>query len=370
MRSSTGYQRGTRTGFTTGACAAAAARAAVTGLRQGVVPERVAVVLPNGQTVTFSVSEGFCGPTLAECVVIKDAGDDPDCTHGARLTARVQLVPDQARVIHLRGGEGVGIVTRPGLGTPVGEAAINPTPRTNIIQNVREAAGHLLETSGLEVVIAIPGGEQLARRTLNGRLGIEGGLSILGTSGIVYPYSTAAYKESVRQSVRAAAAMGLTTVVLTTGRRTERFARGILTDLSESAFIQMGDFVGAALESVAAVGMPRVVVAAMAGKLAKMGQGVDNTHAHKVSLDMARVATLAAAAGAGPDELAQIRTGITVRHAADVLTGRGLAVPFYQQLVAGVATVMRQRLTASIRVEVLAFDAEGALLAQWPVPAS
>ncbi|MBF0176560.1 MAG: cobalt-precorrin-5B (C(1))-methyltransferase [Magnetococcales bacterium] len=361
-------QRGKRTGFTTGACAAAAARAAITSLRNGTVPQQVAVLLPNGAVVTFAVAEGSCTPTTARCVVIKDAGDDPDCTHGARLTAVVQRLPDPIGAVMLRGGEGVGVVTRPGLGTPVGEPAINPTPRANILENIRAAAGTILEQAGLEVTLSIPGGEELARRTLNARLGITGGLSILGTTGIVYPYSTAAYKEAVRQSVHAAAAMGLPAVVLTTGRRTERFARGILVDLPESAFIQMGDFVGAALESVAATGMPQVIVAAMAGKLAKIGQGVANTHAHKVPLDMERVAYLAATVGAGAAELEQIRTGITVRHAADILAKKGLTPVFYQRLVSDVITALYQRLPPSTRLEVLAFDAEGLLLAHIKAP--
>ncbi|MBF0626462.1 MAG: cobalamin biosynthesis protein CbiD, partial [Magnetococcales bacterium] len=287
---------------------------------------------------------------------------DPDITHGALLQARVGPGPATPGTIILEGGPGVGRVTRPGLGLAVGGPAINPVPRRNIDANLREVAGDWLRTRGLAVTLTIADGERLARRTLNPRLGITGGLSILGTSGIVYPYSTAAYKEAVRQSIASAAAMGLTGIVLTTGRRTERFARQRLPDWPVEAFVQMGDFVGAALEGVAAAGFRQVVVAAMAGKLAKIGQGVANTHAHKVPVDMERVARLAREAGADDAEAGRIARGVTVRHAAEVLAERGLAQAFYRRLVAGVEAAVVARVGSACAVNVLAFDDNGILL--------
>ncbi|MBF0283805.1 MAG: cobalt-precorrin-5B (C(1))-methyltransferase [Magnetococcales bacterium] len=356
-------RRGGRSGFTTGACAAAAARAAALGVIQGRIPESVETLLPNGQTVIFAVAESTRSEAWSEAVVIKDAGDDPDCTHGARMTARVRPLPGAAGEIRLEGGEGVGRVTRPGLGLPVGLAAINPVPRSNIADNLRAAAGAWLDAHGLEATLSIPGGEALARKTLNPRLGIVGGLSILGTSGIVHPYSTAAYKAAVRQSIEAAAALGVETLVLTTGRRTERFAMARLPELPEYCFIQMGDFIGAALASVAAAVIPRVVVAAMPGKLAKIGQGLDNTHARKGAVDLAAVAEAASRAGGGEETVRQAGEGVTVRHAVDLLAEQGLREAFAAELAQRALAAVKKRLPPSLHVEIWAFDFEGTLLA-------
>ena len=208
-------RRGLRTGFTTGACAAAAARAAVVGLITGRVPEQIVCLLPNGQWASFAVSNGRLEKGLAHAVVVKDAGDDPDCTNGAHLTADIRPLPQAPGEVRLQGGPGIGTVTLPGLGLTVGGPAINPVPRRNIEDNVRAAAGHWLAAQGLEVTISVPGGDQMALKTLNPRLGILGGISILGTSGIVRPYSTASFRASVVQGIEVAAAQGQDKVVLT-----------------------------------------------------------------------------------------------------------------------------------------------------------
>ncbi|MEO5340100.1 MAG: cobalt-precorrin-5B (C(1))-methyltransferase [Magnetococcus sp. MYC-9] len=361
-------RRGQRTGFTTGACAAAAARAATLGLIHGQIPDLVEVLLPNGQWVRFPVAEGEAGNGWAQAVVIKDAGDDPDCTHGARLTARVQPLPDKPGEIAVLGGDGVGLVTRPGLGLPLGEAAINPVPRRSIAGNVQAVADRWLAESGLEIRISVPGGVEMARHTLNPRLGIVGGISILGTSGIVHPYSTSAFKAAIGQSIQAAAAQGVSTLVLTTGRRSERFAMTARPDLPEYAFVQMGDFVGAALAGVATAAIPALVVAAMVGKLAKIGQGLTNTHAHKESVDMAWIARLARQIG-GREELCQrIRSGVTVRFAAESLAEQGLEQAFIQALLRSAAQAIQPRLPATTHLTLLAFDFEGNRLDAWQTP--
>ena len=175
--------KGTRKGFTTGACSAAAARAAAIGLVTGQVPEQIESMLPNGQRVTFTVAEGCCDAKHAHAVVIKDAGDDPDCTDKAHLTADLELLPELKNEIVLAGGEGVGTITMRGLGLEVDGPAINPVPRKNIQDNIREVAGQLLQQQGLKVTISVPGGVEMAKKTLNNRLGIIGGISILGTTG-------------------------------------------------------------------------------------------------------------------------------------------------------------------------------------------
>ncbi|HRF04515.1 cobalt-precorrin-5B (C(1))-methyltransferase CbiD, partial [Accumulibacter sp.] len=220
-KSATRRQRGNRTGFSTGACSAAAARAATIGLLTGQVPEHVLCRLPNGQEVCFAVIDaGIVGEGLLRRVcaaIVKDAGDDPDVTHGAHLTAAVQRLPQRAGEIELCGGPGLGTVTREGLGLTLGGPAINPVPQRNIRDNVRAVAGELLEHDGLRVTISVPGGEEMASKTLNARLGILGGISILGTTGIVRPYSTAAFRASVVQGVEVAARQGQRSVVFTTG---------------------------------------------------------------------------------------------------------------------------------------------------------
>lgn len=211
--------RGTRTGFTTGACAAAAARAAAQGLETGQVPDAMESLLPNGQRVRFDVHDRRCDAHSAHAMVVKFAGDDPDCTDGAHLTVDLRLLPGKAGEIAFVAGDGVGTVTLPGLGLAVGGPAINPVPRQNIADNLREAAPRLLTQHGLEVTVSVPGGQEMAKKTTNARLGILGGISILGTTGIVKPYSTAAWRASVVQGIQVAATLDHGVVALTTGGR-------------------------------------------------------------------------------------------------------------------------------------------------------
>ncbi|MBF0444958.1 MAG: cobalt-precorrin-5B (C(1))-methyltransferase [Magnetococcales bacterium] len=358
-------KKGTRTGFTTGACAAAAGAAATKALATKQIPKTINTLLPNGQTVSFKVEECSLEEKTASAMVIKDAGDDPDCTNGAYLTAVVEIISDKPETVTVHGGDGVGRVTRLGIGLPVGAPAINPIPRANIIENVRREGADILPSYGLKVTISVPDGKKMAKKTLNHRLGIIDGISILGTGGIVYPYSTSAYKASIQQSVKVASETGTDTLVFTTGRRTERYAMEQKPELPEYAFIQMGDFFAAAMESADKNKISRVIVAAMAGKLAKIGQGMDNTHAHKNRLDMDRVAAIAKKAGGSTDICNTIAKTITVSHAAELLKEQGLERQFYQLLVKDVANSMSKRLKNSTKIEVMAFGLSGITLANW-----
>ena len=356
-------RRGLRTGYTTGACAAAAARAATEALVSGHVPENVDCLLPNGQTVRFVVAAGLLTGKWpnreAETVVIKDAGDDPDCTHGAHLTAKVRLLPEAHGEVRLLGGPGVGTVTQPGLGLEVGGPAINPVPRRNITANVRAAAGELLAAKGLEVTISVPGGEALARKTLNPRLGILGGISILGTSGIVRPYSTAAFRASVVQGIEVAAAQGQDTIVLTTGGRTEKFVMRALPALPPVCFVQMGDFTGAALDAAARLGIRQVVIGCMVGKLAKMAQGETMTHARRAEVDRDLLAEVARDCGAPAELCADIRRAETARYAAERLAELGLASAFHQALAQRLIGTLAARYPGQFDLRVLVCDFEG-----------
>ena len=352
--------RGDRTGFTTGANAAAAATAATLGLIEGRVPESVDCLLPNGQRVVFAICQGQVAGELAQAVSIKDAGDDPDATQGAHLTALVRRLPGGAGAVLLRGGAGVGVVTRPGWGLEVGSAAINPVPRRNIAENVRAAGAALLAAGdGLEVTIAVPGGEAMARKTLNARLGILGGISILGTTGIVRPYSTAAFRAALVQAVRVAAFQGQTTVVFTTGGRTEKGAMAALPGLAEVCFVQMGDFVKAAFTSAIKLRMRHLIVGAMVGKLTKMAQGLAVTHAWRAPLDRDLIAAVAAEVGAPPELVAQIRVAATARFAAERLEALGLAVPLHRVLALRALESLRRCYPGPYRLTLLACDFAG-----------
>jgi len=273
---------GLRTGWTTGTCASAAVKAAAISLVTGTSPAEVEVGLPGGRRVTFAVEAD--GPW--RCVVVKDAGDDPDCTDGARITADVA----EADTTSLITGPGVGTVTKPGLGLAVGAPAINPVPRRMIAAAIAEVTA-----APLAVTFSVPGGVDMAGKTSNARLGIVGGISILGTTGIVRPFSTAAYRASVTQQIDVAAAQGESEVVLATGSRSERAAMRLRPDLPEVCFVEVGDFTGTALRRAAGDGIARVTLVAMAGKITKLAAGVMMTHFHRSQVDGELLASVARA---------------------------------------------------------------------------
>jgi cobalt-precorrin-5B (C1)-methyltransferase len=359
-----GAPRGSRTGFTTGACSAAAARAAVMGLVTGQVPDTVECLLPNGNLVRFAVQDGRVQGSTAHAMVIKDAGDDPDCTDKAHLTADVRLIPAQPGQVLLAGGVGVGMVTMPGLGLTVGGPAINPVPRRNIEANVRAAGSTLLDEAGLEVTISVPQGEQMAKKTTNARLGILGGISILGTTGIVKPYSTAAYRASVVQGVHVAGTLPQGVVVLTTGGRTEKFVMQELPQLPEAAFVQMGDFLRYALGAAVKAGLKQVVIGGMVGKLTKIAQGETITHAGRADVDTGLLADLAAELGASAEVCDDIRSAKTARYAGERMDALGLGAAFHTALAQRVVATLRARYPDQFDLKVLVCDFDGHKIAE------
>ncbi|MBC7375007.1 MAG: cobalt-precorrin-5B (C(1))-methyltransferase, partial [Frankiales bacterium] len=255
-----------RSGWTTGTCSAAAAKAATTALLTQQAQTSVDVVLPEERLVSFAVERCDVSPDSAEAVVVKDAGDDPDVTHGAHLTATVRWLGQPG--LQLDGGVGVGVVTKAGLGLEVGGPAINPVPREMIRENIGAVVD--LDKYGVRVTISVPDGELRAKKTTNARLGILGGISILGTTGIVRPFSTESWRASVVQAVSVMAAQGEPTLVLATGGRTEKAAIVMLPTLPEVCFVEVGDFTGAALRKAVEEGLTDVVFVGMAGKLTKL----------------------------------------------------------------------------------------------------
>ncbi len=281
-----------RTGYTTGACASAAAKAAWLALLAGRFPETVCITLPGGERPEFPLALAEMGEEVARAGIVKDAGDDPDVTHGALIIARVRPLPKGSGTV-FRAGEGVGTVTLPGLPLPVGEPAINPGPRLMIREALTEAlveAGRDAEGDlDVEVTISIPGGEKLAERTMNARLGIIGGLSVLGTTGIVRPYSCAAWIAAIREGVDVARALGLPHIVGATGRTSERAAAKHF-DLPQQALVDMGDFAGGLLKYVRAHPVERLTIAGGPAKLAKLGHGALDLHSKRSTVDMAALA--------------------------------------------------------------------------------
>jgi cobalt-precorrin-5B (C1)-methyltransferase len=312
-----------RSGYTTGACAAAAAKAALVALLTQRAGDEVAIRLPGGQDVVFELHSCAFAASEGSASVIKDAGDDPDVTHGAEICAKVTW--SDAPGITFRRGVGVGLVTKKGLPVPPGEPAINPAPRQLIAETVREV---LLEAGQAEralvVEISVPSGEELARKTFNPRLGIVGGISILGTTGIVVPYSTSAWLASVVQGIDVAHAQGLTHLVLAVGERGERFARR-LVPVAEEAYVQVGPFFGDCLKHCAKVGIERVSLVAMVGKLAKFAAGHESVHSTAAAQDFAFLAEIAVEAGANEELAARIRQANTAQEAAELIVAAGLA---------------------------------------------
>lgn len=353
-------RRGMRTGFTTGSCAAAAAQAATTYLLTGSVPTSATVRLPSGRDATFEVHASAVGDgpdgRWARCSVLKDAGDDPDVTHGAEIVARVWAMPHGLTLLR---GSGVGTVTRPGLGLEVGGPAINPVPRRMIVDEVTRAMGTL---PGVAVEISVPGGEELAKRTLNGRLGIIGGISILGTTGIVRPYSTAAWRASVGQAIDVAAANGIESIALTTGGRSERFTQQRLA-WPELAFVEMGEFTGYALKQAERDHMRHVVLGGMVGKFSKIAAGHMMTHVAGNQVDPGYLADLAAIAGADAATIEAMRRANTARHVQEIAIERGVH-RLFDVLAAAVVERCRAEVGGGLELGCLLFDFDGTLLAQ------
>ncbi len=312
-------RQGTRTGYTTGSNASAAAKAATIALLTSQWPETVTITLPIGGTATMKPVECELTGQAAYCCMVKDAGDDPDVTHGALICAEVKHTSSPG--LSLEGGEGVGRVTLPGLGLEVGGPAINPVPRRQIQDNVTDGIGEArpdemdyLEKQGLAITISVPEGVELAQKTLNARLGIIGGISILGTTGKVFPYSTAAWRASVIQAVEVAAKNSTEKVVMATGGRSERFAMQLFPELSEVAFVELSIFTGDALKTCVAHGVQSAVFVGMIGKMVKTAQGHMTTHVAGNQVDFEFLAQVCRASDAPADLVEAVAKANTGRH--------------------------------------------------------
>lgn len=310
-----------RCGFTTGAAAAAAAKAALELLINDHAPQHVGIELPTGDHLTIAVhSSRRPAPHTAVCTVIKDGGDDPDITHGAEIGARVHwTAAGSGYRVEIHGGRGVGRVTKPGLEIPPGQAAINLGPQRMIRQAATEAmeAHNTCGTATVEVFV--PRGEELAGQTLNARLGILGGISILGTTGIVRPLSHEAYTATIKAALSVARAAEVKRVVLTTGRRSERFAQERWPGFVAESFVQIGDYFADALGMTASFGFRKVILAVFFGKAVKMAQAIPHTHARSARLTLEKLAQWAREIDCGTALSRQVAQANTARHAFDLI---------------------------------------------------
>ena len=350
-----------RTGFTTGSCATASSKAGILSIINQKKIEKIDIILPKRSRLDIQINSCRFTTNSAKCSVVKDGGDDPDVTHGAEIFVEIKLT-DNIGKIEIDGGEGVGRVTKPGLGLEIGSAAINPTPKKMILENVAEVSKELLKKNGIMIIVSVPKGKELGPKTDNPRIGIIGGISILGTSGIVIPYSTASFAAAIRQQIAVVSSMNDDSVVLTTGGRSEDFARKII-ELPDHSFIQMGDFSGYTIKQCAKQGLKKAYVAGFIGKLAKMAAGVKQTHVKGGKVDMKFLSELAKRCGASSDTVGRILGANTARNVQEIIMEDKID-GFFDEVTKETCNQMRQHSEEKIPVEVILFDFDGKVLSR------
>ena len=358
-------RQGMRTGYTTGSCAAAAAKAAVTTLLTGEPTGEVTIHLPVGQDAAFRIHRcEWVDDQRVLCSVIKDGGDDPDATHGAEICVTVNRAPDQEG-LKITGGPGVGTVTRPGTGIDVGEPAVTRVPRRMMAESVSAAAqsAGLDAEAGFIAQVSVTDGEEIAKKTTNARLGVLGGISILGSTGVVQPFSTAAWRASVHLAVDVAATNGLDHVVLSTGTRSEEYSRRHL-DLPDMAYIEAGIFSGPSMKRCVMRKIPRATHVGMVGKFSKMAMGYFVTHVAGNQVDTNFLAELAAQCGATPEIQEEIRGASSARHFQEIAQANDLmqVIPIMCQMVCDESQKLLGDDADSLIVDSMCFDFDGALL--------
>ena len=347
-----------RSGYTTGACAAAAAQAAAATLFKQVMADQVTLELPDGSKVSFKVGNCVFDSHKASCSVIKDAGDDPDVTNGVEIWASVSWKDESG--INIDGGEGVGVVTKPGLEIPVGVPAINPVPRQMITDSVKKATENRLNGKGIMVTISVPRGKELARRTLNPRLGIVGGISILGTTGIVIPYSVDAYTACISQALDVAVACGCRGVVLTTGRRSEKFAQNEMA-FAEECFVQAGDFIDHSLEECARMRLAKVTIWGMVGKISKLAAGYLYTNVSDSKVDIGFLASVATSCNVPDGIVKTLHGAVTANHFRRMLPLKH-SQDFCNRLCWLAASQCREHVGRKLEIECIMSDYDGIIL--------
>lgn len=337
-----------RRGWTTGACATAATKAALMRLWGGTFPREVGITLPRGETPVFPLALAEAGEGWARVGITKDAGDDPDVTHGALIVVTVSAASGG---VVFAAGNGVGTVTKPGLPIGVGEPAINPVPREMMTAVVREMADQFGQPPDVRIEVSVPGGQDLAQKTWNPRLGIEGGLSILGTTGVVRPFSCAAWIASIHRGIDVARADGLTHVAGCTGATSEKTVQA-LYDLPDHAMLDMGDFAGGMLKYLTKHPVGRVTIGGGIGKITKLAQGAIDLHSGRSQVDFDKLAK-----AVGEPRLSVANTA---------LEAYGIAGPALANMVAkqALAQVQDRFGTPDIFFDIIVIDRKGTIIAK------
>ena len=362
MEVTEGSNKKLRTGFTTGTCATASSKSALLAIIQQDNISNIDVLLPKRDRIQIKINTCEFSKDNARCSVIKDGGDDPDVTHGAEIFVKLSLT-DNIGSVEIDGGIGVGRVTKPGLGLEIGSAAINPTPKKMILENIKEVGEQILKENGIKIIVSVPKGKELAVKTDNPRIGIIDGISILGTSGIVIPYSTASFAAAIRQQIDVVRSMNDNTVVLTTGGRSEDFARKII-ELPDHSFIQMGDFSGYTIQQCAKKGMKKAYVAGFIGKLAKMAAGVKQTHVKGSKVNMKLLSEIAKRCNANDKTVEKIKNANTARNVQEIIM-EDKVDGFFDEISKEACLQMRNHSDGNIPVEVILFDFDGTILSKY-----
>lgn len=356
-----------RRGWTTGACATAAVKAAFTALITGRFPDPVSITLPKGETPNFALADESLSEQVAMAAIVKDAGDDPDVTHGATVRAFVRRLP-AGEGICFKAGAGVGVVTRAGLPVAVGEPAINPVPRAMMRAEIEALCATHGVPADVELTIAIDGGEALAAQTWNPRLGIVGGLSVLGTTGIVHPFSCSAWIHSIHRGVDVARAAGLTRIIGATGSASEAAAQAV-HGVPEIGLIDMGDFAGGLLKYVRENPVAQLTIAGGFAKMAKLAQGALDLHSGRSQVDFPFLANCAEAAlgkrgtGLNQEMRARILTANTALEVLEIM-GEDAACLAAEIAIRGHDFALQTLRGAPVSVEIIVTDRAGAILAR------
>ncbi len=345
-----------RCGYTTGTCAAAAAVSAVKSLLTGQKYDQVSLLLPNGETHSIAVAETLTSEDTVRCCVIKDAGDDPDITHGIKIYAQAKLT--QAGIT-LKGGEGIGIVTAKGLKIPIGEAAINPVPRKQIIQNTETILRDFEYSGGVEITVSAPEGVEIAKRTFNPRLGIVGGISILGTTGIVEPMSEKALIDTIKILLDKQFSQNCDSIIITPGNYGKDFAKNTLNiDLDKA--VKFSNFLGETLDYIKYLGFKRVLLIAHVGKLVKAAGGIMNTHSSVADCRMEIVAAHAGMLGASAEQITAIMNCTTTDALLELLEERPIE-NIWESIGKKISFHINNRLD-NIPAEIVMFGGNGKIL--------
>ncbi len=348
-----------RKGFTTGTCAQAAAKAASIMLATKRLVKSIEVQTPKGVKLNLKIVGQKIGKGFVQCEVIKDAGDDPDVTHGASIRARLQY--SRKKGIFLRGAEGVGIVTKPGLAVRVGEYAINPTPREMII---KEVIAHLSLEKGIEVIISVPEGREIAKRTFNPQLGIVGGISIIGTTGIVEPKSTDAYKTSLSLQLDVLKASGHKKVALVLGYVGEKFCQGVLR-LKADSMIKIGDHVGFMLSECVKKKINKVLLVGHIGKLVKVANGQFDTNIRFGDHRLKTITHFALLCGAKKEIIEKVSRQASAEATVDILKKHNLTQTF-DMLAKRTVDVINEFVNNQLSVDCIFLSLQGEVLSVYP----